>query len=418
MKLNTQVTDSVDFFQGNDPHDLVESYGSPLYVYNERIFRGKCRDVVNLCKYPLYSVNYAIKANTNLSLLRIAREEGLRADVCSPGEIEAAFAAGYTADELFYIGNNVSAEELKFVSERDILISVDSLALLDKLGRTVPGSRVAVRMNAGVGGGHHEKVVTGGNKTKFGIKPMDIPEIMEILERHKLRLVGINHHIGSQNMGELFLEGARGLCNIAHMFNDLEFIDFGGGLGIPHRKQAGETSPDLIALGSNLDIIMKEFVESYGKEIRFFFEPGKYVTAECGVLLGSVEATKDNGVTKFIGTDIGFSVLMRPVLYDAYHDIEVYRRNAVAALPGEEVVSIVGNICESGDYLAKDIKLPIITEGDVLGVLDAGAYGYSMSSQYNHRQRPAEVLIQLDGSVRLIRRRDTYTDMLHNMVGI
>jgi len=445
----------MNFYQGHDPAALIAAYGSPLYVYNESIFRRRCRDMVNLTTYPQFRVNYAIKANTNLSLLRIAREEGLKADISSPGEAVAAMAAGFTAKDLFFIANNISPCEMTFAIQRGIILSVDSISQLETYGRLNPGGEIALRFNGGVGGGHHESVITGGDNTKFGIRAAHIPEVKALLAKYELRLVGINQHSGSQNPEDLYLSGVEELLTIARHFKGLEFIDFGGGFSIPYNKQNGEAATDLAYLGQALTTQMENFAAEYGKPLTYMIEPGRYICAESGVLLGTVHAIKQNGETKFAGTDLGFNVLARTTLYDAHHDIEVYRpegaalspltkvskpeispltivskpeakpssivskppvSSIVAATAHLELINIVGNQCESGDYIAKARPLPPIREGDILGVLDAGAYGYSMSSQYNHRQRPAEVLILESGDIKLIRRRDTYEDMLFNML--
>jgi len=372
--------------------------------------------MINLTTCPNFKVNYSSKANTNLTLLRIAKEEGLTADISSPGEAVAAFAAGFTADELFFIANNISPEEMAYAVEKGITLSVDSLSQLETYGKLNPGGEIALRFNGGVGGGHHENVITGGDKTKFGIRATYIPEVKALLEKYRLRLVGINHHFGSQNPEELYLSGVSELLSIARQFEGLEFIDFGGGFSVPYHKQEGEAPMNLAYLSQSLTKQMEQFSKEYGKPLTFMIEPGRYICAECGVLLGTVHSTKQNGETKFAGTDLGFSTLLRTTLYNAHHDIEVYSPKGewCAAAP----ISIVGNQCESGDYIAKSRLLPPIHEGDTLGILDAGAYGYSMSSQYNHRARPAEVLIQEDSSLKLIRRRDTYEDMIANMMGI
>jgi len=404
------------FYQKNNPRELVEAHGSPLYLYNENILRKQCRDMINLVTYKNFAVNYAIKANTNIHLMSITREEGLRADVSSPGEIVAAFAAGYTADELIFIVNGASADELKFAVDHRITVSVDSLSQLETYGKVNPGGKIALRFNPGIGGGHHEKVITGGDGTKFGIMPEYIPQVKELLAKYNLQLVGINHHIGSQNWGDLYLEGVHELLALAKQFPGLDFIDLGGGFAIPYHKQAGEKPMDLLSLGKTLDKLMNEFAASYGKEVIFFIEPGRYIVAECGVLLGTVNCIKSCGAAKYAGTDIGFSVFARPMLYDAHHDIEIYRKNDEPLGETTEIINLVGNQCESGDYIAKERRLPILKEGDIFGIMDAGAYGYSMASQYNHRSRPAEILIKQDGSIKKIRKADTYEDMLQNMM--
>ncbi|MCL1924204.1 MAG: diaminopimelate decarboxylase [Defluviitaleaceae bacterium] len=412
------VTENLNFYAGHEPKNLIEKYESPLYVYNENIFRQKCKDMKNIVSYENFQVNYAIKANTNLTLLSIAREEGLCADVSSSGEIVAAMAAGFLPNEIIFIANNISAKEMLFAIEKGILISVDSISQLETYGKIAKGSNVAIRFNSGIGGGHHEKVITGGDGTKFGIMPEYIPQIKEILKKYNLKLVGINHHIGSQNWGDLYIDGVKELLNIAYQFKDLEFIDLGGGFAIPYNKQNGEKPLNLEVLKQLLESYMNEFKESYGKNIKFMIEPGRYIAAECGIVLGTVNSIKTNGEIKYAGTDVGFSVFARPTLYDAHHDIEIYRQsNNSEAENIKEEINIVGNQCESGDYIAKERYLNL-KEEDIIAILDAGAYGYSMSSNYNHRPRPAEVLIREDGSLELIRKRESLEDIIKNMIDL
>jgi diaminopimelate decarboxylase len=291
---------------------------------------------------------------------------------------------------------------------------VDSLSQLELLGQINKGGKVCVRFNPGVGAGHHEKVVTGGKKTKFGVEPTSVTGVKDILKKYDLRLVGINQHIGSLFMeGDKYIEGIRSLLNIAMNFKDLDFIDLGGGFGIPYKKLDHQSRLDLIALGKELDQVLYQFAKDYGKEVQFKVEPGRYIVAECGLLLGTAHAVKTNYGNKYVGTDLGFNVLKRPIMYDSHHDIEIYR-NQNKPSRKSEVVTIVGNICESGDIIAKERELPEIFEGDIIGVIDAGAYGYCMASNYNNRLRPAEVLITSDGNDELIRRRDTLEDIARN----
>ncbi len=396
------------FFEGLCPKALVQEYGSPLYVYNERVFRTRCREMAQLVTYPHFKVNYSVKANSNLSLLKIAHEEGLCADAMSPGEIYAERLAGFAPEDIFYISNNVSSEELTYAVEQGIIVSIDSLSQLERFGQLFPGHKVCVRVNSGIGAGHSDKVVTGGKKTKFAIYPALFPQMNEILKKYNLNLVGINQHIGSFFLDEeIYLEGVRSLLAIAHQFPTLSFIDLGGGFGMPY--EPGQSRLDLKALGTKLDTLLYEFARSYGCEILFKIEPGRYLAAECGVLLGTVHAVKENYGHLYCGTDIGFNVLARPMLYDAYHEIEI-----LSDAPSMERApyTVVGNICESGDILAKDRLLPAMRENDLVCIHDAGAYGYSMASNYNNRLRPAEVLITQAGETKLIRRRDTLEDLI------
>ncbi len=413
-KIYSKVTDECDFYGGTNPVELIEEYGSPLYVYNERILRQRCREMKNLIKYPNFTVQFSAKANSNLTLLKIIREEGLYVDAMSPGEIYVQMKAGFTPDQIFYISNNVSEEEMKFAIDNGVIVSVDSISQLEMLGRINRGGSVAVRFNSGVGAGHSDKVVTGGKKTKFGVDPVYIPEVKEILNRYDLRLVGINQHIGSLFMeGASYIESVGSILSIAENFENLEFIDMGGGFGIPYKKQENEGRLDISRLGEELDKIITGWVKSYGMDVRFKIEPGRYIPAESSVLLGTVHAVKKNYNVKYAGTDLGFNVLARPVMYNSHHDVEIYRKSGKVS-EIQEPVTIVGNICESGDVIATKRLLPEIFEKDIIGVLDAGAYGYVMSSNYNNRLRPAEVLIKEDGTVQLIRRRDTLEDLMRN----
>jgi diaminopimelate decarboxylase len=412
--IYSKVSSEKKFFGNTDPFQLVEKYGTPLYTYSENILRQRCRDLKELISYPNFTVNYSLKANSNLELIKIVRSEGLRADAMSPGEIYLNRLAGYKPEEILYISNNVSEEEFSYAIKEGVNISVDSVSQLEMFGKINPGGRVAFRVNPGVGAGHHEKVRTAGQKTKFGIEMSSIPEVKKIIKEYKLRLIGINQHIGSLFMdSEAYLESTANILTIARQFDDLEFVDLGGGFGIPYKKQSDQPRLDLKILGGKLTEVIQSWVTEYGKNIEFKIEPGRYIVAESSILLGKVYATKTNYNIKYIGTDLGFNVLIRPVMYDSHHDIEIYRGNDIPSLK-EETVNIVGNICETGDIIAKDRKLPEIIENDILGVLDSGAYGYSMSSNYNSRLRPAEVLIQTDGNPRLIRRRDTLEDLVRN----
>lgn len=406
----------MEMFWGKfNPEELLNKYGSPLYVYNERIVRERCREIRNLLPYPWFQVNYSAKANSNLELLRIIKEEGINADAVSTGEIYLLLQAGFEPARILFIANNVSTDEMKYAVDQGITVSLDSLSQLATFGQVNPGGRVSVRFNPGVGAGHHEKVTTGGRNTKFGVDAELVTEVKEIAAEYALKIVGLNQHIGSLFLdGEPYITGVKALLEIAVDFPDLEFIDFGGGFGIPYHRFAGEERLDLPALAAELEEILPEWRRNYGREVTVKVEPGRYLVAESGVLLGRTLTVKQNHTRKYIGTDIGFNVLMRPVLYDSYHEITAFRQGVPLSDEQQETVTIVGNICESGDILGRERSLPPLKVGDVLAVWDAGAYGYAMASNYNLRLRPAEVLITTDGEDKLIRKRDTFVDLLRN----
>ena len=402
------------FLSDDKVFELIKKYGSPLYVYDERILRKSCREMHNLLPKKNLRVNYSAKANSNIEILKIVRDEDIDVDAMSPGEIYVQKLAGYNADRIFYIGNNVSKEEMQYAINEKVLVSVDSRAQLESFGQINPGGDVAVRFNPGIGTGHHQKVVTAGKKTKFGVQKDFIPQVKAILEKYNLNLVGIDQHIGSLFLEpDAYIKGVESLLEIATQFSGLKFIDMGGGFGVPYHE--GECRLDLKELSEKLNAVLDEFLKDYdNKDVIFKIEPGRYIPAECGVLLGEVYSVKENYGTTYVGTDLGFNVLMRPVLYDSYHAITIIKSNK--SENGKEVATIVGNICESGDIIANEREMRKVSEGDIVAVGNAGAYGFSMSSNYNCRLKPAEVLIDKDGNDRLIRRRDTIEDLIRNFV--
>ncbi len=387
--------------------ELIKKYGSPLYVYDEKTLRKCCKEMHDLVPDKNLRVNYSAKANTNLEFLKIVESEDIDVDAMSPGELFMEKEAGFPSNRMFYIGNNVSAEELQYAIDANVLVSVDSLSQLELFGKINPGGEVTVRFNPGIGAGHNEKVITGGEKTKFGIQKEFIPQVKEILKKYDLKLVGIDQHIGSHFLDSTpYIEGAKILFEIAKEFPGLKMIDLGGGFGVPYEKD--EKRLDLKELSKALDKVIGDFLKDYdNKDVVFRTEPGRYISCECGLLIGTINTIKDNYNTKYVGTDIGFNVLIRPMLYDAYHEVHIGKD----AEPKEKY-TVVGNICESGDIVANDRELPKAKEGDLIIIENAGAYGYSMSSNYNCRLRPAEVLIDLEGKDRLIRRRDTFEDLI------
>ena len=404
--------EKVDFFKGNNPEDIAARYGTPVYVYNEEILRERMHTVAQVVtKYP-YTANYSIKANTNIHLLRMALEEGDNCDAMSVGELMMLEKAGFPVERIFFVPNNVSADELQYAIDKGIMTSLDSLSQLELFGQLNPGGKCAVRINPGVGAGHHEKVVTAGKKTKFGVAEEDIDQIFEISKKYHLTIAGINQHIGSLFMDpEPYLKAVENLLRIAMRFENLEFIDFGGGYGIPYHKLDDEAEFPMDDFKKRLEPILDAFVEKYGKAPLFKSEPGRYCVAEGSVILGRVHAVKQNAGVKYAGTDIGMNVLVRPSMYDSWHDVEILRNGKVVERKELQEITVVGNICESGDIIAKNRQLPEMKVGDLACVLDTGAYGYSMCSTYNSRPRPAEVLIGKDGSVKVIRRKETLEDL-------
>lgn len=388
--------------------ELVRRFGSPLYVYDEGELRARCRALRNAFAPELADFFYAMKANSNPHLLGIVREEGLGIDAVSLGEVRMARHVGFAPTQISFNGNNVDDAEMSAVRAEGVHVIVDSLAQLARYGRLFPGTSVGVRLNPDIGAGHHDHVITGGPESKFGIDVGLARSILEVAAAHRLRIDGLQHHIGSGILDVAKLSLAMEvLLEVAPLFPELDFVDFGGGFGIPYRPL--QAPLDLETFGRVATERIERFRAAYSRPVRVRFEPGRFVVATSGSLLVTVTAVKRAKKHTFIGTDSGFHHLIRPMAYGSYHRIENLSNQGGAL----EVVSVAGNICESGDLFAKERLLPECHEGDVLAIRDAGAYGYSMSSTYNLRPRPAEVLLSSpDQSPTLIRRRETIEDLL------
>jgi len=403
------MTPRPHWLDAEQAEDLLARHGSPLYVYHEPTLRTRLRELAGLLPGRPFHASISVKANGNPHLLAIARQEGLRGDAMSPGEILLLERAGFGPRDMFFIPNNVDASEFRFAHERGILTSLDGLDQLRAWARLFPGTRVALRVNPGTGDGHHAKVVTAGSRTKFGILPSELDQAGAILTDSDLTLAGLNQHIGSGFLEpSRYLEAAGTLLSLAEGFPSLEFVDFGGGFGIPYLS--GQERLDLQAVSAGLEALLAEFEARTGRRLEARVEPGRYWCAEMGALLGTVHAVKERDDRLIAGCDLGFNVLQRPVLYEAWHDIDLL----VSETEARPVRSVtwVGNICESGDILGDIRTGPGPRPGDRVRVRDAGAYGWAMSSSYNARPRAAEVLLDAQGRDRTIRRRETHEDLL------
>ena len=417
-----EVRENSLFLGGVEATSLVEEYSSPLYVYEEEVVRQRARELRRAIGFDRKTIKYSCKANTNIEILKIIREEGIDIDAVSTGEIHAALAAGFTPDQILFTANNVSPEEIDFAVDRGILVNVDSISGLRALGRRHPDTGVCVRINPDVGAGHHDHVITGGPESKFGIEYDRIDEIKSTASSFGLSIRGVHQHIGSGILDtDTFIMAMRVLLDVAKRFDDLEFVDFGGGIGVPYRKE--EARIDIGALGEKISEEFERFCKSYGKRPALLIEPGRYLVAESGFLLATVMTVKKGHKHRFVGLNTGFHHLVRPAFYGSYHEI-LHASNAVGNGDRKDFIlqTIAGNLCESGDTFTRgengieDRLLPPFSEGDVVCICNAGAYGYAMASQYNSRPRPAEVLVTR-GESRLIRRRETLDDLFISWIG-
>ena len=396
--------------------DLIAEFGSPLYVYNGQTFRDRFNSLANAFDYPKIRIYYACKSNTNINVLKIFKELGSNVDTVSPGEIFIALKAGFKPEDLLFTPNNPSSEEIKYAIDRNIMVTVGSLSIIEEYAK-IGGSRdICIRVNPDIGFGHHGYVITGGPKSKFGIYFDQMDRARDLASKLGLNIKGIHAHIGSGILEvDQFIEAMDMVLKTAGTMGDLDFVDFGGGIGVPYKPE--EKPFDLDNFGKKASDFMRDFSGKYGRGLEFCFEPGKYLTAEAGYLLIKVTNRKETPLYKFVGTDSGFNHLIRPILYGSYHNIINCSNPDGKA---EEVV-VAGNICESGDVFTvgpdgpEPRKIPEAKIGDILAITHAGSYGFTMASNYNSRPRPAEVLIE-DGKVRLIRKRETLEDLIANQV--
>ena len=405
-----EITDNTLYLADISVERLMQEYGSPLYVYEESVLRSQFRQLSSGFPQGLLEIHYSMKANSNPSLLKILLEEGSSIDAVSEFEVRLALESGFEPQQIIFTGNNNTLAEIEFCVEQHVAVNLGSLALLEIYGQRYPQTTVSVRVNPGIGAGHHSHCITGGPDSKFGIYHDQIENAFALAKKYKLTLNGVHSHIGTGiYSAEPMLEAMEMILDVAEKFPDLEFVDFGGGFGIPYRPE--QLALDMNDLSQKMTGRFRKFIQKYGQDLRMKIEPGRLLIAPAGVLLATVTNITDTPKYSFVGIDSGFNHLVRPTMYGAYHQILNASRNSAA----EKDVVVVGNICESGDILSRSgdeiqRRLPSPVIGDRLAFLDVGAYGFSMSSQYNFRPRPAEVLVH-EGRSRLIRRAETFEDL-------
>jgi diaminopimelate decarboxylase len=405
------------FFDGFSVKDLAEKYDTPLYLLSEKRIRDNYNRLHNalIRNYKHLRVYYACKANSNLTVLKILQSEGAYLDTVSPGEVFMGLSSGFTPDRILFTGTSVRDDELKFLAGANITVNVDSQSELDRLLKIAVPPAISVRVNPEVGAGHHSHCITAGSESKFGLWEEETIQAYAIAERARVERFGIHMHIGSGILNiEPYSLAVEKLLSIAKRVHDevgieFEFIDIGGGLGIPYKPD--DKDLDLTEFSDKIVTLFKAKVKEYGLGKPFLcVEPGRYLVCDASILLTSVNTVKQTPSKKFVGVDAGFNTLVRPTMYGSYHPILVANKLSKA---DKESCDVVGPICESGDVLAKNRQLPKVEEGDLLAILNAGAYGFSMSSQYNSRPRAAEVMIRQGKDV-LVRKREELSDLMTN----
>ncbi|RKS25253.1 diaminopimelate decarboxylase [Flavobacterium endophyticum] len=396
--------------QTKDLLHLAEEFGSPLYVYDAAKIQSQYTRLTNaFSKVESLRINYAVKALSNVSVLKLLKEMDSGLDTVSIQEVQLGLLAGFSPEKIIYTPNGVSFEEIEEVAHLGVQINIDNLSILEHFGTKYPSIPVCIRINPHVMAGGNANISVGHIDSKFGISVHQMPHILRIVENTGMHINGIHMHTGSDILDiEVFLYAAEILFDTAKHFSNLDFLDFGSGFKVPYKKDDIETNIE--ELGKKLTKRFNAFCKEYGRELTLAFEPGKFLVSEAGFFLAKVNVVKQTTSTVFAGIDSGFNHLIRPMLYGSQHHIE----NISNPKGKERFYSVVGYICET-DTFANNRRISEIKEGDILCFRNAGAYCFSMSSNYNSRFKPAEVL-WYEGKGHLIRERETFDDLIKNQV--
>ena len=391
---------------------IAQDFGSPVYVYDaEKIEFQYKRLTKAFSKVKHLKLNYAVKALSNISILKLFNSLGSGIDTVSIQEVQLGLKAGFKPESIIFTPNGVSLEEIEKAAKLGVQINIDNLSILEQFGTKHPKIPVCIRINPHVMAGGNTNISVGHIDSKFGISIHQIPLLLRIVENTKMNINGIHMHTGSDILDiDVFLYASEILFETAKHFKNLEFIDFGSGFKVPYKT--GDIETNIEELGEKLSKRFNEFCKEYGKELTLAFEPGKFLVSEAGVFLAKVNVVKQTTSTVFAQIDSGFNHLIRPMLYGSQHEIA----NISNPKGRERFYSVVGYICET-DTFANNRRISEINEGDILCFKNAGAYCFSMASNYNSRYRPAEVLIY-KGKPQLIRKRETFDDILQNQVEI
>ena len=394
----------------NDLLAIAAKFGNPLYVYDSAKIASQYQKLTSAFKsIGDLRINYATKALSNVSILKLMRELGSGLDTVSIQEVQLGLAAGFKPQAIIYTPNGVSLKEIEEVAKMGVQINIDNLSLLEQFGTRHPKTPVCIRINPHVMAGGNSKISVGHIDSKFGISIHQIPHLLRIIENTAMNINGIHMHTGSDILDiDVFLHAAEILFDTAKHFKNLAFIDFGSGFKVPYQENDIETNIE--ELGEKLSNRFIDFCKEYGRDLQLIFEPGKFLVSQAGHFVTQVNVVKQTTSTVFAQVDSGFNHLIRPMLYGSYHQIE----NLSNTKGKERFYSVVGYICET-DTFGSNRKIVEITEGDLLVFRNCGAYCFSMASNYNSRFRPAEVLWH-EGKAHLIRKRETFEDILHNQV--
>ncbi len=391
---------------------IAQDYGSPVYVYDAEKIEGQYKRLTNAFKgVKSLKISYAVKALSNISILKLLNSLGSGIDTVSIQEVLLGLAAGFKPEQIIFTPNGVSLSEIEEAAKLGVKINIDNLSILEQFGTKYPKTPVCIRINPHVMAGGNSKISVGHIDSKFGISIHQIPHILRIVENTKMTINGIHMHTGSDILDiEVFLYASEILFETAKQFKNLDFIDFGSGFKVPYK--AGDIETNIEELGKKLGARFNEFCKDYGKELTLAFEPGKFLVSEAGSFLVNVNAVKQTTSTVFAQINSGLNHLIRPMFYGSHHDIV----NISNPNGKERFYTVVGYICET-DTFGSNRRITEINEGDILCFKNAGAYCFSMASNYNSRFRPAEVL-WYKNKAHLIRERETFEDITRNQIEV
>ncbi len=393
-------------FGKHTAEELLDQFGSPLYVYEKETLVRQYERLKDAFKDSDLSILFACKANSNIEILKVFKNLGSGIDAISPGEVFLALQAGFKPEQILLTATNLTREDIEYVLDKNIIVNIDNISMLEEHGELFAGREVSIRINPDIRAGGHSYLETGHRDSKFGLVIEETPRAIELLSKHDATVVGLHQHIGSDitDAGSL-LESLDKILAVTLTYDSLRFIDIGGGFKVKYHEDDSET--DIADVGSKVSRRFNEFCQKNNRTLRLMIEPGKFLVSESGFLLTKVQSIKRSGKKIIVGTDTGMNHLIRPALYNAYHKIV----NASRVDGIREKVEIVGNICESADVLGQERDISGPKVGDTLCIFNAGSYGYSMASTYNARMLPAEILVE-NGTPRLIRRRQQLEDLL------
>ncbi|MFN3997436.1 diaminopimelate decarboxylase [Algoriphagus sp.] len=387
---------------------LADEFGTPLYIYDGEKITNQVKTLQEAFSAVPLRIKYATKALSNISILKLIRKAGAGVDAVSIEEVKLGLMAGHPAEGIMYTPSGVGFEEIREAVDLGIMINLDSLPLMEEFGKVYGDSVPAcIRINPHIMAGGNLKISTGHKESKFGISIEQLPLILEKVSKYNLQIVGLHIHTGSDILdAEVFLQGGNVLFEAAIQFSGLKFLDFGGGFKVAYKPN--DIATDVMEVGKKVGEAFQEFCKRYGRQLELWIEPGKFLVSEAGYLLVKTNLVKESTTVTFVGVDTGLNHLIRPMMYDAYHG--VYNLSNSEGKKGK--YNIVGYICET-DTIAAHRELNEVKAGDLLVIKNAGAYGYSMASNYNSRLRPAEILIW-EGKAYQIRRRELFEDLIRN----